>query len=92
MKISRSAQTPALGSAVAAAVVAGIHPDFATAQGAMTGLKEVVYQPNPEAHAVYKQLYQVYRTLHDAFGTAGWTGNLASVMKTLIDIRSKARA
>jgi L-ribulokinase len=38
MKISRSAQTCALGSAVAAAVVGGAHPDFAQAQAAMCGI------------------------------------------------------
>jgi len=92
MKISRSAQTPALGSAIAAAVVAGAHKDFATAQSAMTGLKPKVYQPNPAAHTVYGELYEIYRTLHDAFGTTGWQGNLAGVMKRLIDIRTRARA
>ncbi len=91
MKVSRSAQTPALGSAVAAAVVAKAHAGFATAIKAMTGLKDKVYQPNPAAHAVYKDLYTIYRTLHDAFGTTAWQGNLHSVMKRLIDIRSQAR-
>ena len=55
MKLSRSAQTCALGSAIAAAVVAGAHKDFATAQKKMTGLKPNVYKPNPKAHAVYKE-------------------------------------
>jgi L-ribulokinase len=91
MKVSRSAQTPALGSAVAAAVVAGAHPDFAHAIEAMTGLKEKVYQPDPQAHAVYKELYAVYHTLHNAFGTQGGQGNLHNVMKKLIDIRNRAR-
>jgi L-ribulokinase len=92
MKVSRSAQTPALGSAIAAAVVAGAHKDFASAQKAMTGLKSTVYEPDAAAHAVYKELYTIYRTLHDAFGTADWRGNLSDVMKRLIDIRSRARA
>lgn len=91
MKISRSAQTPALGSAVAAAVVAGAHSDFATAVAAMTGLKDTVYQPNPAAHAVYRELYDLYRMLHDAFGTKTWHGNLYGVMKRLMDIRDEAR-
>jgi L-ribulokinase len=91
MKVSRSAQTPALGSAIAASVVAGAHKDFASAQAAMTGLKDTVYQPNPAAHAVYSELYRVYRTLHDAFGTKSWQGNLADVMKRLMDIRERAR-
>lgn len=91
MKISRSAQTCALGSAIAAAVVAGAHKDFATAQKKMTGLKPTVYKPNPKAHAIYKQLYALYKQLHDAFGTKQWNGNLHNVMKELIAIRDKAR-
>jgi L-ribulokinase len=91
MKISRSAQTCALGSAIAAAVVAGAHKNFATAQKKMTGLNAQVYKPNPKAHAVYKELYKLYKELHDAFGTKQWNGNLHGVMKKLIEIRSRAR-
>ena len=62
MKISRSAQTCALGSAIAAAVIAGAHKDYATAQKKMTGLKPKIYKPNPKAHAIYRELYPLYRT------------------------------
>jgi L-ribulokinase len=91
MKVSRSAQTCALGAAIAAAVAGGAHPDFAAAQKAMTGLKPRAYKPNPKAHAVYRELYPLYRSLHDAFGTAAWTGNLRDIMKQLIAIRARAR-
>jgi L-ribulokinase len=91
MKLSRSAQTCALGSAIAAAVVAGAHKDYATAQKKMTGLKPKVYKPNPKAHEIYRELYPLYRTLHDAFGTKEWNGNLFDVMKKLIEIRGKVR-
>ena len=91
MKVSRSAQTCALGAAIAGAVVAGAHKDFASAQKAMTGLKPKIYQPNPKAHAVYRELYALYKTLHDAFGTSEWNGNLYGVMKKLIEIRSRVR-
>ena len=91
MKLSRSAQTCALGSAIAAAVVAGAHKNYAAAQKKMTGLKPIVYKPNPKAHAVYKELYALYKELHDAFGTKEWNGNLFGVMKKLIEIRSQVR-
>ncbi|HEY5043083.1 MAG TPA: ribulokinase [Verrucomicrobiae bacterium] len=91
MKISRSAQTCALGSAIAAAVVAGAHKNFAAAQKAMTGLKPKIYQPNPKAHATYRELYLIYKELHDAFGTKEWNGNLFGVMKKLIEIRGRVR-
>jgi L-ribulokinase len=91
MKVSRSAQTCALGAAIAGAVVAGVHPDYPAAQKAMTGLKPRAFQPNPARHAVYKELYPLYRQLHDAFGTSAWTGNLHNVMKALLDLRARAR-
>jgi L-ribulokinase len=91
MKVSRSAQTCALGAAIAGAVVAGAHKNYAAAQKAMTGLKPRIYKPNPQAHEVYRELYALYRTLHDAFGTKGWSGNLYDVMKRLIDIRTRVR-
>jgi L-ribulokinase len=91
MKVSRSAQTCALGSAIAAAVVAGAHENYAAAQKAMTGLKPKVYKPNAKAHATYQQLYALYKQLHDAFGTQDGGGNLYGVMKQLIEIRSRAR-
>jgi L-ribulokinase len=91
MKVSRSAQTCALGSAIAGAVVAGIYKTFADAQKAMTGLKPKIYTPNPEAHVVYQELYGLYKTLHDAFGASEWTGNLNNVMKQLLDIRNRVR-
>ena len=91
MKVSRSAQTCALGAAIAGAVVAGAHRDFASAQKAMTGLKPRVFKPNPKAHAVYRELYALYRKCHDAFGTRDWNGNLYDVMKRLIEIRNRVR-
>ena len=92
MKVSRSAQTCALGAAVAAAVVAGAHRDFASAIGAMTGLKARVFKPNVAAHAVYRDLFALYSHLHDAFGKAEGQGSLYPVMKQLIDLRHRARA
>jgi len=91
MKISRSAQTCAVGAAMAGAVVARLHPDFAAAQRAMTGLKPRIYQPNPQAHGIYRELFALYQDLHDAFGTREWNGNLYHVMKQLIEVRNRVR-
>jgi L-ribulokinase len=91
MKISRSAQSCALGACIAGAVVAGGesggYDDFADAQAAMCGIKDVTYQPIPENHNVYRQLYPLYKQLHDAFGLRDWSGNLANVMKDLLNIK-----
>jgi L-ribulokinase len=91
MKVSRSAQTCALGAAIAGAVVGGAYADYASAQKAMTGLKPRVFKPNPKAHAVYRELYPLYRKLHDALGTKEWSGNLHDVMKQMLQIRAQAR-
>jgi L-ribulokinase len=50
-----------------------------------------VFRPDAEAHAVYKELYVLYKQLHDAFGTKEWNGNLHGVMKQLIEIRNQVR-
>jgi L-ribulokinase len=91
MYLSRSAQTCALGSAIAGSVVSGVYQDFATAQTKMTGLKSQIYKPNPQAHAVYRELYALYKTLHDSFGMINGGGNLYHVMKQLMEIRGRVR-
>ena len=90
MKISRSAQTCALGAAVFGAVAGGGYKTVEAAQRKMTGVKDVVYKPAKAAAAVYAELYRIYRTLHDAFGTAAKLP-LGGVMKDLIAIRDRAR-
>ena len=94
MKVSRSAQTCALGSAIAGAVVAGKavggFENFAAAQAKMCGVKKKTFKPIPANHQTYQQLYKLYKQLHDAFGTVNWNGNLANVMKELLSIKDKA--
>ena len=89
MRVSRSAQTCALGSAIAGAVAAGKFSSYEQAQAAMTGLKDVVYTPNEGEHAVYGELFALYGQLHDAFGTPQGSGSLFNVMKDLLDIRER---
>jgi L-ribulokinase len=91
MKISRSPQTCALGAAIFGAVVAGAHANVQAAQQVMTGVRDTVYTPNAVNAAVYARLYRIYRTLHDAFGTATFNGSLHGVMKELIAIREEVR-
>jgi L-ribulokinase len=91
MKLSRSAQTCALGAAIFGAVVGGAYRDVPSAQRAMTGTRDQVYRPSKAAAKTYAELYRLYRQLHDAFGTTGYKEQLYRVMKDLIAIRSKAR-
>jgi L-ribulokinase len=96
MKVARSAQTCALGSAIAGAVVAGSaaggYDNYADAQAAMCGMKETTYKPIPENQKVYQQIYPLYKQLHDAFGLESFSGKMANVMKELLDIKDKANA
>jgi len=90
MKVSRSEQTCALGAAISGATAAGAG-QLGELQARMTAVREKVYHPIPDNQAVYAELYEVYRTLHDAFGTRGWCGHLHPVMKKLLEIRERQR-
>ncbi|SCG55050.1 ribulokinase [Micromonospora halophytica] len=66
-----SAQGPALGSAIHAAVAAGAYPDVPAASAAMGRVDRDVYRPDPERARAYDALYAEYRRLHDHFGRGG---------------------
>ena len=91
MKISRSAQSCALGACIAGAVVAGSksggYDSFADAQAAMCGIKDSTYKPVLENHKIYQRLYTLYKQLHDAFGLPDCPGKLANIMKDLLNIK-----
>jgi len=89
MQVAGSSQACALGAAISAAVLAGAHADFPTAQRLMTSLKPIGYTPNPENKAVYDKLYRLYRQLHDAFGGIDKNADLSRVMKELIAIKEE---
>ncbi|MGE5740461.1 MAG: ribulokinase, partial [Candidatus Aminicenantes bacterium RBG_16_66_30] len=95
MKVARSAQTCALGAAMAGAVAAGRkgngHMTFAEAQAAMGGVRRTAFKPNAARHKIYLELYALYRELHDAFGTRSWNGGLFNVMKDLLEIKDRQR-
>ena len=63
IKIARSDQTCALGSAMAASVMAGVHKDFPSAQKAMGGGFEKEYKPDPVRAGKYEELYRKYKKL-----------------------------
>jgi L-ribulokinase len=63
VKVARSDQTCALGSAMAASVVAGIHKNIFEAQKAMGKGFEKEYFPNPRIAEKYKKLFVNYKKL-----------------------------
>ena len=67
-KLSGSDQAPALGSAMHAAVAAGVYPDIQAAAGKMGKLSDEVISPIPENKAAYDKLFAEYKLLYDYFG------------------------
>ncbi len=86
IRISASAQTPALGSAMFGAVAAGSerggYDSIVDAAKVMAKVLDKVYKPIPENVAIYEKLYQEYRILHDYFGRGQ-----NDVMKRLKEIK-----
>jgi L-ribulokinase len=67
-KLAGSAQSPALGAAMHAAVAAGIYDDIHAAADKMGKLSDEVIAPIPENVAVYNELYAEYKLLYHYFG------------------------
>lgn len=86
LKLAGSAQAPALGSALHAAVAAGVYSDIHVAAEKMGKLKAEVVSPIPENQAVYDKLYAEYKALYDYFGRGA-----NDVMKRLKKIRNEVR-
>jgi L-ribulokinase len=91
LSIAASSQTPALGSAMFAAVAAGSaaggYDRIEDASAAMARLRDERYVPDPVAAAVYDELYAEYERLHDYFGRGG-----SEAMKRLRAIRDRVLA
>ncbi len=85
-RVAASAQAPALGSAMYAAVAAGPaaggYADIAAAAASMAHLRDEAFEPIPANVAVYDRLYAEYVRLHDLFGRGE-----DPAMKTLKSIR-----
>ena len=86
-KMAGSAQTPALGAAMHAAVAAGVYANITAAADKMGKLKDGIVEPIPANKAVYDKLFAEYKTLYDYFGRG--TNN---VMKRLKAIKREARS
>jgi L-ribulokinase len=71
LSVIDSAQGPALGSAIYAAVAAGAHADVTTAAAAMGKVRRNAYVPDEQRADAYDALYAEYLQLHDHFGRGG---------------------
>ena len=72
VRVAESRQTPALGSAMFAAVAAGPalggYESILEASSAMARLGDDEYLPTAAAQPIYDDLYEIYRSLHDSLG------------------------
>jgi L-ribulokinase len=75
VSFATSDQAPALGSAIHAAVAAGIHADVASAAAAMGRVERAAVTPDPARADAYDVLFAEYRTLHDYFSGRGAAAN-----------------
>ncbi len=76
VSVASSDQAPALGSAIHAAVAAGLYPDVTAAAEVMGRVERAAYRPDPARADAYDELFDEYRTLHDYFsGRPEWAGN-----------------
>ncbi|TLP98079.1 ribulokinase [Nesterenkonia salmonea] len=82
-----SDQGPALGSAIHAAVAAGVYEDVRAAGRVMGGRTSDAYTPDPERVEQYNALYAEYKRLHDYFGRGD-----NDIMRRLKAIRRQAYA
>ena len=87
LSVIGSAQGPALGSAIHAAVAAGAYADVATAAASMGRVERAAFVPDEVSAAAYDSLFEEYVRLHDHFGRGG-----NDVMKRLKALRRKAIA
>jgi L-ribulokinase len=69
--LAGSAQGPALGAAIHAAVAASCYPDVASAAEVMGRVDRDQYVPDEARAKVYDELYAEYRALHDYLGRGG---------------------
>lgn len=86
LSIATVTQAGAHGSAIFAAVAAGVYPSLAQAAVQMGGVISNAYVPNEEASQRYDELFAIYLHLYDLFGRSDET------MHELRQIRDRARA
>lgn len=78
IKIAACKQTAALGASIYAAVAAGAdkggYDSFEDAVVAMSGVKNIIYQPNKNHKEIYNKIYEEYKNISKYLGQG--TGNI----------------
>ncbi|MEU3472569.1 ribulokinase [Rhodococcus sp. NPDC006774] len=68
LSVIASAQGPALGSAIHAAVAAGCYSDVPVASKSMGKVRRAAFVPDESRSKAYDALFEIYLELHDRFG------------------------
>ena len=89
MHVNKANQACALGSSIFAAVAAGVYKTTEEAQKNMSEYECSTYYPIQENVKIYKELFRIYKDLHDSFGKRKEQVELYYVMKELIKIKRK---
>ncbi|MFC4640392.1 ribulokinase [Deinococcus hohokamensis] len=92
ISVADSAEAPALGSAMHAAVAAGVYPDIQAAAQRMSKVRHHAFLPDPHRHRLYTRLYHEYRTVHDLFGRAQPTMKVLKRMRDEAHLRAHQHA
>ncbi len=82
-----SSKVTGLGSAIFAFLAAGIFPSIEEAQQRVCPT-HAVYEPQPEAHATYSDLYELYRKIYFEFGVP--SSALGCVLPRLMQIARRS--
>lgn len=82
IKIIKSKEGSALGSAIHAAVSCGYYTNIQEAASKMGGVSDIIYYPNSSNSLIYNELYQHYNYLYDLFA-------INETMHALKDIRDR---
>lgn len=96
MEIAQSAQTVALGAAIMGGYAALKGQEgfrrIEEVLARVCRVKETVFHPDKNASQTYRQLYGIYKKLHDAFGVKTSREDLYPVMKELLAIKRNSSA
>jgi L-ribulokinase len=85
IEVASSQYSSALGAAILGAVASGVYPSIDEAVDKMVLPSAKVVTPDPQNHALYRDLFKVYQQLIECFGR-----DPESPMKLLLAIREKS--
>ncbi len=89
IKVSNLANTSVVGSAILGAIAGGYFKSVQQAQQKICRFQKNFYLPREENKIIYEKLYQIYKQLHDSFGTPDYNKRLYNVMKDLLEIKKQ---